>query len=212
MNLSTTALKGLYAVTPDTEDTDALRAMTRSALAGGARIVQYRNKTAAPDLRRAQARALLKLCQDHGAVLIVNDHVALAAEIGAHGAHIGGDDGTLAAAREILGPGKLIGVSCYKELGRAQAAAAGGADYIAFGSFFASSVKPGALRAPLSLLAAARPLALPIVAIGGITPDNAGSLIRAGADAVAVISALYATPDVESAARQFCKLFDPAKP
>jgi thiamine-phosphate pyrophosphorylase len=205
-------IRGLYAVTPDTGDSAALITMTRSALAGGVRLVQYRNKSAGAELRLAQASALLKLCRDHGAILIVNDHVDLAAEIGAHGAHIGGEDGTLAAARDILGPEKLIGISCYKNLASAEAAAAGGADYIAFGSFFASSVKPSAVRAPLSLLAAARPLGLPIVAIGGITPDNAGSLIDAGADAVAVISALFAAPDVEAAARRFTKLFDTAKP
>jgi thiamine-phosphate pyrophosphorylase len=186
--------------------------MTRSAIAGSVRLVQYRNKTAGAELRRAQAGALLELCIEHGAILIVNDHVELAAEIGAHGAHIGGDDGTLADARKILGPDKLIGISCYKDLGTAQAAAAGGADYIAFGSFFASSVKPGAVRAPLSLLTGARALGLPVVAIGGITPDNARSLIDAGADAVAVISALFAAPDVEAAARRFSKLFDTAKP
>lgn len=205
-------LRGLYAVTPDTEDNAALIAMTRSAIAGSVRVVQYRNKTASPELRFAQAGALLELCRQHGALLIVNDHVELAAEIGAHGAHIGGEDGTLADARKILGPDKLIGISCYKDLGTAQAAAAGGADYIAFGSFFPSSVKPSAVRAPLSLLTEARALGLPIVAIGGITPDNARSLIDAGADAVAVISALFAAPDVEAAARRFSKLFDPAKP
>ncbi len=208
MNRPTAEISGLYAVTPDSDDTAALIAMTRAALAGGARLVQYRNKRAGAELRCAQATALLELCNHAGALLIVNDHVDLAGEIGAHGAHIGGEDGSLESARKRLGPHRVIGVSCYREMARAEAAATGGADYIAFGSFFASSVKPGAVRAPLSLLKAARPLGLPVVAIGGITPDNAGSLIEAGADAVAVISALFAAPDVESAARRFSGLFE----
>ena len=208
MNLPTKAIKGLYAVTPDLDDTDRLRIMTSAALAGGTRIVQYRNKTAGPELRRIQTRMLLELCNQQSATLIVNDHVALAAEIGAHGAHIGGEDGSLAEARKVLGPGKLIGVSCYRNLDQARAAADGGADYIAFGSFYASSVKPSAVRAPLSLLTSARALGVPVVAIGGITPDNAGALVEAGADAVAVISALYSAPDITATARQFCQLFE----
>lgn len=206
----TQKISGLYAVTPDTDDTAALMAMVGGALAGGARIVQYRNKTAGKSLQRAQAGALLNLCLRANAMLIVNDHVDLAAEIDAHGVHIGGEDGSLADARQRLGANRLIGVSCYREIDRARAAADGGADYIAFGSFFASSVKPNAVRAPLSLLADAKSLGLPMVAIGGITSDNAGSLIHAGADAVAVISALFATSDVTAAARQFSNLFDMA--
>ena len=204
----TVEISGLYAVTPDSEDTAVLVTKTRAAIAGGAQLVQYRNKLAGPELRREQAVALLEICKRAGALLIINDHVDLAAEIGADGVHIGGEDGTLESARQRLGPHGVIGVSCYRELSRAEAAALGGADYIAFGSFFASSVKPGAVRAPLSILTAARPLGLPVVAIGGITPDNAGSLIEAGADAVAVISALYAAPDVESAARRFSSFFN----
>jgi thiamine-phosphate pyrophosphorylase len=207
MNRPTIPIRGLYAVTPDTADTDALLAKTQAVLAGGARIVQYRNKTADAALRRAQATALLALCNRHAAMLLVNDHVALAADIGAHGAHIGGEDGTLAGARNLLGPDRIIGVSCYRELERGRAAAEGGADYIAFGGFYASTVKPGTTRAPLSLLTAARAFNRPVVAIGGITPENAGPLVQAGADAVAVITALYSAPDVGEAARRFCKLF-----
>ena len=202
------AIRGLYAVTPDTADTAVLQRLTAAALKGGARIVQYRNKTASPALRGEQARALLDICNQHDAILLINDHVDLAAEIDAHGAHIGGEDDSLELARKRLGKNRIIGVSCYKELARAQAAVEGGADYIAFGSFYASSVKPSAVRAPLSLLTAARGLGLPVVAIGGITPDNAGALIAAGADAVAVISALYAAPDVTAVARDFCHLFE----
>ena len=186
--------------------------MTEAAIAGGARLVQYRNKTASSELRRAQAVALLELCRRHDALFIVNDHVDLAAEIGAPGVHIGRDDGLLQTARARLGPDVMIGVSCYREMERARAAAQGGADYIAFGRFYPSRVKPSAGSASPSLLTEARSLGLPVVAIGGITPDNAPPLIRAGADAVAVISALFAAPDIEAAAQRFCKLFETTKP
>jgi thiamine-phosphate pyrophosphorylase len=140
-------------------------------------------------------------------MLIVNDDAALAAEIDADGVHVGADDTEISVARARLGGDKIIGASCYASLSRAQAAASQGADYIAFGSFFASSVKPGAVRAPVSLLPAARALELPVIAIGGITLDNADQLITAGADAIAVISALFTAPDVALATKTFCQLF-----
>jgi thiamine-phosphate pyrophosphorylase len=195
-------------VTPDLDDTALLLAKVRSALAGGARLVQYRNKTADENLHLEQAVALHRLCRDCGAMLIINDHIRLACEVDADGVHVGADDATVTEARIRLGPDKIIGASCYNDLQYAQSAAAQGADYVAFGSFFASSVKPGAARAPLTILRSARQqFELPVVAIGGITLANAEDLIRVGADAVAVISALFAAPDVEAAARQFCRLF-----
>ncbi len=202
------ALSGLYAVTPDLADTALLLAKSQAALAGGARLLQYRNKTADENLRREQAAALRELCRRYGAMMIVNDHVELAREIDADGVHVGADDAGVAATRTRLGRGKIIGATCYRDLRRAPAAVAQGADYVAFGSFFASAVKPGAVRAPLALLQQARrEVAVPVVAIGGITLDNAAELIDAGAHAVAVISALFAAPDVEVAARKFCQLF-----
>ena len=200
-------ISGLYAVTPDLVDTALLESKVEAVLAAGARLLQYRNKLADDHMRREQAEALRKLCRRHGAAFIINDDVALAAALDADGVHVGVDDMALAVARELLGRGKIIGVSCYDDLARARAAASHGADYLAFGSFFASSVKPGAVRAPLALLPAARPLGLPVVAIGGITLDNAGELIAAGADAVAVISALFAAPDPATATRKFRQLF-----
>jgi thiamine-phosphate pyrophosphorylase len=201
------AISGLYAITPDLADTAVLLAKTQAALAGGARLLQYRNKTADENLRREQAAALRELCRRYGAMLIINDHVELAREIDADGVHVGADDAGVAAARSLLGHSKIIGATCYNDLQRALAAAAQGADYVAFGSFFASSVKPGAVRAPLALLQQARrQVTVPVVAIGGITLDNAAGLIDAGANAVAVISALFAVPDVEVAARKFCQL------
>lgn len=202
------AINGLYAVTPDLADTALLLAKTRAALAGGARLVQYRNKTADENLRHEQAAALRELCRRHGATFIINDHVELAHALGADGVHVGADDTAVATARVLLGRGKIIGASCYNDLQRAQSAVAQGADYVAFGSFFASSVKPDAVRAPVPILQAARQqIKLPVVAIGGITLNNAGGLIKAGADAVAVMSALFDAPDVERAAREFYDLF-----
>ena len=201
-------IKGLYAVTPDVADTALLLAKVEPVLAAGARLLQYRNKSADAARRGEQARALRAVCRRHAATLIINDDVTLARAIDADGVHVGADDPALALAREQLGSQKIIGVSCYDDLQRARAAATQGADYVAFGSFFASAVKPGAVRAPLSVLPAARALGVPVVAIGGITLDNAGGLIAAGADAVAVISALFAAPDPAGATRNFCRLFE----
>jgi len=201
-------INGLYAVTPDRSDTEALVLQVEAAVRGGARLVQYRNKTAPPMLQRQQAQRLATLCADLGASLIVNDSVDIAAESGAGGVHLGRDDGDVGAARRRLGGGKCVGVSCYDEIGRARAAVAQGADYIAFGSFFPSPTKPRAVRATLELLRQAkREFAIPVVAIGGIDADNAGALIEAGADSVAVVSALFDAADIESAARRISALF-----
>jgi thiamine-phosphate pyrophosphorylase len=200
--------RGLYAVTPDDLDTAALVEKVGAALEGGARVVQYRNKSASSDLRREQARALKRACDARGALLIVNDHAALAREIDASGVHIGGDDGDIAAARAIVGDSKIVGVSCYGRLELARAAERQGADYVAFGSFFPSSVKPNAVRAPIGLLReASSALHVPVVAIGGITADNARALVEAGADALAVITAVFAPVDIAAAARAFAALY-----
>lgn len=205
----TARIAGLYAITPDLADTDDLLYRVRAALAGGARVVQYRNKTADPQLRLTQARALQSLCAARGVPLIINDHLEIAVAVDAAGLHLGGDDGDIAAARVRLGPGKLLGASCYDRLELAEAALAAGADHIAFGSFFASSVKPDAVRPPLDLVTRTKKqFAVPVVGIGGITPGNAPQLIRAGIDAVAVISAVFAAPDIEAAAREFQSLFE----
>ena len=196
-------IAGLYAITPDLADTDALVTRVSAALAGGASAIQYRNKTAPPGLRRAQALALARVHARQGGVYIVNDDPALAAEVGADGVHVGEDDGAIEAARAIVGAERIVGVSCYDDFARAQAAVAKGADYVAFGSFFPSTVKPAARRARLELLERSRDLGVPVVAIGGITADNAAVLLRAGAHAVAVISAVFAAGDVEDAARRF---------
>ncbi len=204
-------IRGLYAVTPDIAETAVLIEKVGAAIDGGVRLIQYRNKTASPALLLEQAQALSILCLTRGAALIVNDHVDIAHAVGADGVHLGGDDGGVDRARGILDAGKLIGVSCYASIDRARDAANDGADYIAFGSFFPSRVKPGAVRAPVELLAdAKRELTLPIVGIGGITRENAPGLVAAGADAVAVISAVFDADDVCRAAAGFAPVFNAA--
>jgi len=205
-------LRGLYAVTPGVADTGVLVARVQAAIAGGAAMIQYRAKDAPRELAFAQARRLAGVCRDHGVPLIVNDSVELALEAGADGVHLGRDDGDAREARRKM-PRAILGVSCYADPERARVAACAGADYVAIGSVFASGTKPGAVRAPLELLARAREAAgLPVVAIGGITPANAPQAIAAGADMVAVINAVFDAPDVRAAAAQFARLFDTTTP
>lgn len=203
-----TRLNGLYAVTPDLADTQSLLELVEAALQGGASLLQYRNKLASSALHHEQADALLTMCRQYGVPLIINDHLELCRTLGADGVHLGGEDGDIAAARALLGPGKVIGASCYNRLDLAVKAKSAGADYVAFGSCFGSSTKPAAARAPLELFRQARQqIGLPTVAIGGITAENAGLAIEAGADALAVINAVFAVPDVRQAARTFSNLF-----
>jgi thiamine-phosphate pyrophosphorylase len=204
----TAAVRGLYAVTPDIADTSDLLVKVEAALAGGASLLQYRNKSASEPLRLVQARALLMLCREHGVPLIINDHLDLAVALDADGLHLGSEDGSLVKARGALGPDKILGASCHDRIDGAVTAVRAGASYVAFGSFFSSAVKPGAVHAPLSILRQAKQqLSVPVVAIGGITLDNAAQLLAAGADSVAVISALFSAPDVRAAARGFSQLF-----
>lgn len=202
-------LTGLYAIT-DSQLTPgaALAPAVEAALRGGARVIQYRDKGSDTARRQQEAEALNALCRAHGALLIVNDDVELAATAGAAGVHLGRDDPQLTAARKRLGSGAIIGVSCYNQLPRAQAAAEQGADYVAFGRFFTSLTKPDAVAATPELLREARrALDLPLVAIGGITPENGGLLLEAGADMLAVIHGVFGQADIEAAARRFAVLF-----
>lgn len=204
-------LEGLCAVTLDDPLLPRLSALVKAALDGGAPFVQYRNKAAPRPLRRAQAAEMLRICRAAGARLIINDDVWLAVEIGADGAHLGRDDapgGSLAAARDALGPKRILGVSCYNELARGEAAARAGADYLAFGSVFPSRTKPAAVHAPLELLGEARRrFGLPVAAIGGITLDNAPQVIAAGADMIAVVSDLFDAMDIRTRAQAYQQLF-----
>ena len=202
-------LVGLYALTPDLADTAALTARTDLALSAGASAIQYRNKAASAELKLQQALTLRALCSARGAIFIVNDDVELARAVNADGVHLGRDDASVAAARARLGSAAIVGVSCYDELARGGAASAASGDYIAFGSFYPSRVKPNAVRPSLRLIAEAKARwpEISVVAIGGITAANAAPLIAAGADAVAVISALYDAPDVLLAARELVTCF-----
>jgi thiamine-phosphate pyrophosphorylase len=203
-------IAGLYAVTPEGLTEDRLLRCCEQALGGGARVLQYRDKSGDAPLRALQAAGLRDLCHRHGALFIVNDDVELALRTGADGVHVGRDDAAVPDARRVLGARAVIGASCYGDLERAEQAAAAGADYLAFGSFFASAVKPDAVRPALDLLREARRrFRVPLVAIGGITPDNARAVIDAGADAVAVVTALFEAPDIGAAARAFSTLFEP---
>lgn len=198
---------GLYLITPDEADTARLLARTAPLLAAGAAWLQYRNKSAGGALRHEQASALQELCLQAGAPLIVNDDVRLARAVGAAGVHLGEDDGDIAAARALLGAEAIIGSSCYDQLALAEAAVAAGADYVAFGAFFATRSKTGTRRADPRLLGEAASLGVPRVAIGGITPDNARSLVEAGADLVAVISGVYDAPDPVAAMHAYRQSF-----
>lgn len=204
-------LRGLYAVTPDDPLLPRLSSLVRATLEGGVRLVQYRNKTAPPPLRRAQAAELLRVCRAHDARLIINDDVWLAVEIGADGAHVGRGDApgdSLRAAREALGPRRILGVSCYADITLAEQAVAAGADYIAFGAMFPSRTKPDTVRASLPLLTEARRrFGMPVAAIGGITLDNAPALIEAGADMLAVVSDLFDAMNLAARAQAYARHF-----
>ncbi|MBS1224312.1 MAG: thiamine monophosphate synthase [Proteobacteria bacterium] len=201
--------RGLYAITdalliPDDRLTEAVE----QAILGGAWLIQYRDKSHDDARRLTQARALNELCQHHEVPLIINDDVELAAQVGAAGVHVGKDDSAFAIARARLGGNALIGVSCYDRLDLALEAVRAGADYVAFGAFFPSPTKPTEIRASVALLRKARAaLNVPIVAIGGITPDNAPLLLDVGADALAVVSGVFGQPDIQAAARRYANLF-----
>lgn len=199
-------LRGLYAVTPDIPDRSRLLDLVYEVLDGGVTALQYRCKSLPPSHRLGEAKAFAALCRARGVMLIVNDDLEIAIAAGADGVHLGRDDGDLAAARSKIG-GKLLGASCYNSLDAARAAVAAGADYVAFGSVFPSPTKPGAVPAPLALFAEARSLGVPLVAIGGVTLENAPQLLRAGADCVAVISDLFDAPDIAGRAQDYGRLF-----
>lgn len=205
MNFS---INGLYLVTPDCDDTELLCTKVTQALQGGVSLVQYRHKTASEVLRLEQATALLAICRAANVPLLVNDHVALAAELDADGVHVGQYDSAIAEARALLGEQKIIGASCYNRFELAEQAQAAGADYVAFGACYPSPTKPNAPRATLDLFTRAQQsLSVPVVGIGGITLENASPLISAGADALAVITDIFQADDVAARCRQYQSLF-----
>lgn len=199
--------QGLYVITRDSPDRrDSLSSEVAAAIRGGAAVIQYRAKQ--PRDAAGEAVALLALCRQASIPLMINDDVELACAIGADGVHLGREDGALSAARDRLGPEAIIGVSCYDSVAYALQAVAEGADYVAFGRFFPSRTKPGAPCARLETLREARQrLAVPIVAIGGITIRNAPALLAAGAGLLAVVEGVFSGGDPESAAREFRSLW-----
>jgi len=211
MSGSLHTLHGLYAITDASlQAPEQLAESVALAIDGGAALVQYRDKSADSRLRLRQANALAEVCRTRGAALIINDDVELAGNCGAQGVHLGKDDADLRSARSLLGSGAIIGVSCYNNLALARRAARLGADYVAFGRFFPSQTKPGAIQASPDLIRQAKQdLSLPIAAIGGITPGNAGQLMDAGADMLAVVSGIFAAADVQRAAADFSVFFEP---
>ena len=198
--------RGLYLITPEEPDTARLLARVAAVLPQTTWL-QYRQKGADGARRHAQAAALQALCAQAGVPLIVNDDVALAAAIGAAGVHLGEEDGDIAAARAQLGAQAIIGASCYDAHARAERAVAAGASYVAFGAFVPTTSKVTTRRAKPALLAEAAALGVPRVAIGGITPDNMGPLVAAGADLVAVIGGVFEAPDPVAAVRAYHRCF-----
>ena len=200
-------IAGVYAITPECADTALLARKAEMAILGGAKILQYRSKSGSENLRLEQAIVIGAVCNRYSVPFIINDEVDLALEVGADGVHIGSNDGPVDDVRKKL-KGKILGVSCYDSIDLALDAQNLGADYVAFGSFFASLTKPDAVRAPLSLLQMSKlSLKIPVVAIGGITLENGARLVESGADALAVVSSLFDAPDIRVAANHFSELF-----
>ena len=198
---------GLYAIADTGNKECDLVAFSRAVLAGGAAILQYRAKTSVCIKTAGQIR---DLCRLYAVPFIVNDDVDMAEQLEADGVHLGGNDDDCRRVRDRFSNTQMIiGVSCYNVLSSALAAIQAGADYVSFGAFYPSPSKPDAVHAPLELLQQAKEvIGKPIVAIGGIHPDNAPALLEAGTDFIAVISDLMNNPDPEKRARLYNRLFD----
>jgi thiamine-phosphate pyrophosphorylase len=202
-------LRGLYAITPECAERADLLGKVEAALRGGCRILQYRDKLSAPSERVRRAQALRQLTRRFSACFLINDDLALAALVDADGVHLGREDGSLRAARAILGPEKILGASCYADFAAAEVAAAAGVDYLAFGAVYTSPTKPLAVPASLDLFAQAKAaLGIPCCAIGGITLDKAPPVLAAGADLLAVITDLFSAPDIAARAAAYQCLFE----
>ena len=210
--MSSPRISGIYAITPDLIDTTNLVKLTQQVLISGVQLIQYRNKIADHVLKLEQATLLSTLCHEFDTPLIINDDLNLAIKVGADGVHLGIEDITVVEARRKLGSGKIIGASCYNKLRYAIEAENHGADYVAFGSFYISSTKPGAVSAPISLLCkATQSLHIPVVAIGGIDSENIVELIYKGADAVAVSSSIFNSIDIPLETKKLSCIFKQTK-
>ena len=201
--------RGLYAITDSALHSGRAleRAVTR-AIAGGAKVIQYRDKSEDADCRHAEAAMLVRVCRRHGVPMIVNDDIELALLTDADGVHLGRDDADVSTARSRLGNDFIVGVSCYNQVELAEVAQHDGADYVAVGSMFSSTTKPDATRADIATVESVRRrIHLPIVAIGGITPENGASLLDAGVDLLAVVRGVFGHDDPAESARQYTQLF-----
>jgi len=188
-------------------DTAALCTQLESLLRQPVALLQYRNKTAGGELRRQQAKALRVLARQAGVPLIINDDWRLALDIGADGVHLGAEDAEPGRVRAELGDTMIIGVSCYNDLQRARQLSLEAVDYLAFGAVFPSQTKPNAGHAGLDVLRAAKTFGKPIVAIGGISPDNSAEVLAAGADYLAVISGIFSAASPERALTSYLNTF-----
>lgn len=207
-------MKGLYAITDCARlPTDSLLAVTEQALRAGVTALQYRDKSGDCAKRKHEAAELRQLCNKHGCLLIINDDLELAALTGSDGVHLGREDCDCKTARNELGPGAIIGVSCYNSLGMALAAQEDGADYVAFGSFFPSPSKQNTVTAEPGIIKQAKTkISLPVAAIGGITPANCRTLIEHGADMLAVIGSIYQAENPYATVKEFNRLiFQPQR-
>ena len=212
MRMNKKNLKGLYAITDPSLLRDELIYKVEQAIVAGINILQYRNKTTSIEQQEQEALALATLCKKNNVLFLINDNIELAVKVHADGVHLGQSDTKLQQARKILGENKIIGITCHNKIELAIEAQEKGADYVAFGRFFNSETKPSAPAAELSLLSeAAKVITLPIVAIGGITPESAPLLLQKGADMLAVIHGIFGQKNILKATQQFVKIIDSPK-
>lgn len=198
---------GLYAITPSNLASTALVQAVTAAIEGGAVLIQYRAKEKPPEQRRREATELNALCKEFNVPLLLNDDLALARELRC-GVHLGEADATVSEARQLLGARAIIGASCYDSVVLAQRAVESGASYLAFGAFFPTQSKAQTRQAEPQILAKAKVFGLPLVAIGGLTPENAEPLVHAGADYLAAIDSVFSDPEKTRAqAERFTALF-----
>ena len=205
-------IKGLYAVTPEEKDLFALSSQVESCIKGGARLIQYRSKMLSKTEQKIQARKIKKICDYYKVPLIINDDIELCRILDADGVHLGENDDSLVKARLVLGPSKIIGVSCYNSIDRVKMAVDKGATYIALGACFPTTTKPHAPKASLDFIALVlKNFKIPVVAIGGINLENIELLINEGIICIAVINSLFKVNDIEGTARQFSSLLNEEK-
>jgi thiamine-phosphate pyrophosphorylase len=205
-------IKGLYAVTPEEKDLFALSSQVESCIKGGAKLIQYRSKMLSKTEQQIQARKIKKICDYYKVPLIINDDIELCRILDADGVHLGENDDSLVKARLVLGPSKIIGVSCYNSIDRVKIAVDKRATYIALGACFPTTTKPYAPKASLDLIAlVVKNFKIPVVAIGGINLENIELLINEGVNCIAVINSLFKVNDIEGTARQFSSLLNEEK-